>query len=104
MTRNHLLSVLLSLAISLNLISCTGEPDRLNQRMYNYHIPSADRAVFGKSHQKREKFYPRWATSAKDKGEYDQVRNSWDEGLQRDGGFSTRDEFEKWRETLNDRP
>jgi hypothetical protein len=72
--------------------------------MSKYSYPTADRAAVGKAQNKHEKYYPGWATTAKDKEAYDQVRNEWDSGLQRDSGFSTRDEFEKWRETLNYRP
>ena len=104
MANRNVLSVLLSLALSLNLFSCLGEHDRVNQSMSKYSHPSAERAAVGKAQKKQEKYYPGWATTAKDKEEYDQVRNEWDPGLKRDTGFFTRDEFEKWRGTLNNRP
>jgi hypothetical protein len=104
MNKNNVLSVLLSLALGVNLFSCLGEHDRMNQGMNKYSHPSADRAFVGEAQQKQEKYYPRWATTERDKVEYDQVRNNWDSGLKRDTGFSTRDEFEKWREKLNYRP
>jgi hypothetical protein len=104
MIHNNVLSVLLFLALGVNLFSCLGEHDRVNQSMSKYSHPSVDRAAVRKAKQKQEKYYPRWATTANHKEEYDQVRNDWGSGLKRDTGFSTRDEFEKWREALNDRP
>ena len=103
MNINGVFPVSLALLVALLLYTTIAAHARINGTVSR--ISKTQRSGHGiKLPTRKGSYYPRWAASGRDKGEYDQLKHNWDPVLQRDTGYETRDTFEEWRETFNNRP
>jgi hypothetical protein len=103
MNINGVFAVFLALLVALLLYTPVAARARIDgtiSRIFKHQLLGCGMGL----PTRKGSYSPRWASTGRDKGEYDQLRHSWDSVLQRDTGYETRDTFEEWRETFNNRP